>query len=634
MKHTTIHLGLLAAMAAISCNTSYADSDKDYMKHNIKHKGIAAIEFIGMDAPVTAEQRASVYSAAKVKIRYKKGHSKIQPLEYKQLFATTDNINGVLAGGLYDAVGQPLMDISVPANPTQYVSDTPDANSLLKVKHASKKALGVKGNPLFMVTHYEYVNANNSGASEYGDLPMTMSLATLDQNRKSGELSLVNYSNINMADIKGLWIPCAGSLSPWNTHLGSEEYEPDARAYEADNTRDPYLPFTVRYYDNTVTANPYDYGQVPEVTVAANGTASVVKHYALGRIARELVQMMPDQRTAYMGDDGGYTGLFMFVADDKADLSAGTLYAAKWTQTSNAGAGSGDLSWIRLGHASDAEIKTMVAGGIKFSDIFAASSTDPLDASYKKVRTYNGIEWLKLNSDMEQAAAFLESRRYAAYLGATTEFNKMEGVTVNTADNKAYVAISYQEIGMVAGFAPTDPADDIHLNKISSGAVYELSLHGRQKDTDNKRIRSRYVATSMSGLVWGQDQAADAVGNTSNDDMIANPDNVKYSESLRTLFIGEDSGRHVNNYVWAYNIDTGKLSRILSTPAGAEATGLQAVDNLNGFAYVMSNFQHPGDYIGSMDTTLKSNVDPLIDAMWANKKKAGIGYISGIPAVK
>jgi hypothetical protein len=62
-----------------------------------------------------------------------------------------------------------------------------------------------------------------------------------------------------------------------------------------------------------------------------------------------------------------------------------------------------------------------------------------------------------------------------------------------------------------------------------------------------------------------------------------------------TLFIGEDSGQHLNNYVWAYNVDTKVLRRILSVPAGAECTGLQAVDNLKDFAYVMSAFQHPGD---------------------------------------
>lgn len=419
-----------------------------------------------------------------------------------------------------------------------------------------------------------------------------------------------------------------------HSHLGSEEYEPDARAYEADNLKDPFTPFTDRYFNNTETASPYNYGLVPEVTVNKNGETSVVKHYALGRIARELLQMMPDQRTGYMGDDGAYTGLFMVVADKPTDLSASMLYAAKWTQTSDTGAGSGDLSWIKLGHATDAEIEALVNNGIKFSDIFMASSTDPNDASYKKVHTNNGVEWLKLNAGMEQAAAFLETRRYAAYLGATTEFNKMEGVALNAADNKAYVAMSYVEKGMVAGYFANDPADDIHLPKISSGAVYQLNLTKHQRDTAGDHIRSRFVASSMEGLVWGEDQAADAVGNTSNDDKIANPDNLKYSEAMRTLFIGEDSGRHVNNYLWAYNIDSGKLSRILSVPAGAESTGLQAVDDLNGFAYVMSNFQHPGEYISSMDSTLKASVDPLINAQWDNKRKAGIGYISGIPSIE
>ena len=553
MKLSAIHLSVLAALAAVGCNASYANSAKDH----IKKKGITSIEFIGMAAPATAKQRASVYSAAKVKINYKDGSSKVQPLEYKQLFATTDIINGKIAGGLFDAAGQPLIDNSIPDSPSQYASDTPDANSLLKVDHANAKSLGVKGNPLFMITHYEYVSVNNNGKKEHGKLPMAMSLTTLDQNKNSGKLSLVNYSNIDMAGIKGLWNPCGGSLSPWNSHLGSEEHEPDARAYEADNSKGPHTPFTVKYYNNTVIANPYDYGHVPEVTIAADGSSTVVKHYALGRISHELVQMMPDQRTAYMGDDGNYTGLFMVVADKATDLSAGNIYAAKWNQNSADGAGSATLSWINLGHATDAEIKTLIANGIKFSDIFMASSTDPADATYKKVRTNNGVEWLKLNSGMQQAAAFLETRRYAAYLGATTEFNKMEGVAVNAADKKLYIAMSYIEKGMLAN--ASDPADDIKLSTLSSGAVYQLDLAHAQKDSASNTIDSAYVSTTISGLVWGEDQAADAVGNIANDDKIANPDNLKYSAKLRTLFIGEDSSRHVNNYLWAYSIDSSKL---------------------------------------------------------------------------
>jgi uncharacterized protein len=74
-----------------------------------------------------------------------------------------------------------------------------------------------------------------------------------------------------------------------------------------------------------------------------------------------------------------------------------------------------------------------------------------------------------------------------------------------------------------------------------------------------------------------------------------------------------DSGRHVNNFLWAYNVDSGLLSLILSVPAGTESTGLQAVDDFNGFACVMSNFQHPGEYIKAMDAALQHSVDPLIN---------------------
>ncbi|MBK8184382.1 MAG: hypothetical protein IPK63_16515 [Candidatus Competibacteraceae bacterium] len=50
---------------------------------------------------------------------------------------------------------------------------------------------------------------------------------------------------------------------------------------------------------------------------------------------------------------------------------------------------------------------------------------------------------------------------------------------------------------------------------------------------------------------------------------MANTDNVFFSEE-RTPFIGEDSEMHVNHFIWAYNVDTQKLSQILTVTAGAE----------------------------------------------------------------
>jgi secreted PhoX family phosphatase len=230
---------------------------------------------------------------------------------------------------------------------------------------------------------------------------------------------------------------------------------------------------------------------------------------------------------------------------------------------------------------------------------------------------------------METAAAFLETRRYAAYVGATTEWNKMEGVASNTKDKKLYIAMSYIDKGMREN--SEFKTDDIKIAKNNCGGTYELNMKSNQMTVGGEKINSDFVAVDMSipSILLGEEIAPDAVGNTCHVDKIANTDNVFFSDKMRTLFIGEDSGTHVNNFVWAYNVDTKKLSRILSMPAGAESTGLQVVDDINGHAYIMSNAQHVGDYTKNTKDELKKEFDKKLD-----KFDAPIGYIHGIPAIK
>jgi secreted PhoX family phosphatase len=158
----------------------------------------------------------------------------------------------------------------------------------------------------------------------------------------------------------------------------------------------------------------------------------------MGRFSHELGKVAPDQKTVFFGDDGGNTMMFMYIADKAQDLSAGTLYAAKWVQTSDTNGGFGNLQWINLGHAKDSEIQSYIDKGLKFSDIFETAGKDT--TGFTKIKSYPSgkVEWLKVKPGMEQAAAFLESRRFAATIGATSEFNKMEGVTINSKDNKVY----------------------------------------------------------------------------------------------------------------------------------------------------------------------------------------------------
>ena len=118
---------------------------------------------------------------------------------------------------------------------------------------------------------------------------------------------------------------------------------------------------------------------------------------------------------------------------------------------------------------------------------------------------------------------------------------------------------------------------------------------------------------------------------------------MKFSETMRTLFVGEDGSGHLNNYLWAYNVDTQQLSKLLSTPAGAESTGLQAVDDLNGFAYVMSGFQHAGDLshnpttgVGTLNgKTVPAELMSAISSNWGGiNQKSAVGYISGLPVIR
>lgn len=598
-----------------------------------KNSKVDSVRFNGMEAPTTIDEMVKTYTNATVDVKYNNGKVETFPLSYNYLFKSEDKVatvNGekIPAGTPIDVKGNPIKDPSSTSG-NNFVSDAPDSNSML---------MPINGK-LYMITHYEYQTIDAAGKSAYGLVPASMSVTELEQDKKTGELNTVKVEKIDFSAVNGLWIPCNGSLSPWNTHLGSEEYEPDARLFldPTSKVRSQVDTFAQFYFGDQAKANPYFYGYTPEITVDKKGKTSVVKHYSTGRFSHELAKVMPDNKTVFYGDDGGNTGMFMYVADKEKDLSSGTIYAATFKQTGTENGGSGELQWISLGHATDKEVKDIIDSGITFNDIFETS--DAPKEGFSAIKTYSNegkVEYLKLKPGKEKAAAFLETRRYAAMLGATTEFNKMEGIALNEKDKKVYIAISDQSKAMEKDSTGKDPVDHIQLPKIKAGVTYQLDLRGGQKDSKGTAINSSYAASSMYGLVVGEDlPAADVYGNTANVDKVANPDNLSYSEAMRTLFIGEDSGAHTNNYVWAYNVDTKELNRILSVPAGAEATGLFAADNRNGFSYIFSNFQHPGDEVEGKSITAVNKEELLkaVDEQIGINKTGGIGYISGLPSL-
>lgn len=102
-------------------------------------------------------------------------------------------------------------------------------------------------------------------------------------------------------------------------------------------------------------------------------------------------------------------------------------------------------------------------------------------------------------------------------------------------------------------------------------------------------------------------------------DKIANPDNLSYLPGYGTLLIGEDTGKHQNDALWAYDVKTGRLDRIATTPYGSETTSPYWFPNIDGSGYVTMVTQHP---YGESDGDL---------AQSPSDKESYVGYIGPFP---
>jgi len=537
---------------------------------------------------------------------------------YTAFARTGDKFGDGTFGALVDRNGQ----IVKSEDGSEHLSVDADFTSLLPV-----------GDKLFSITHFE-------------SRPGAMYLSELTQDA-DGKLSVVSTKPVDFSGLNGLWVPCAGSVTPWNTHLGSEEYPADARAIEEATALDqiddydfPMVrfegvdPAKMTLDEFRAAYKPYRYGAPVEVTVTEDGNATPVRHLAMGRVAVELAKMMPDQKTAYISDDGTNVGLFMFVADTAGDLSAGTLYAAKWVQTSDEGAGAADLEWVDLGHADDASVLKAVEDGVKFSDLFETADLAEDGSCPEGFASSNAegrAECLKVKPGMEMLASRLETRRYASMMGATTEFRKMEGIAYNPDANSVYLAMSEVAKGMEDGSKQDKGGrNDIRLAKNACGAVYELSLADDFKATAMKTVVAGKPvgdAEKAAAADPNCDPAhnmcgAAAEANTCDINGIANPDNVTYIPGYNTLIIGEDTGEgHQNDAIWSMNLNSGELTRIFSTPYGSETTSPYWYSDVNGHGYLMAVVQHPYG---------ESDEDKLSDAA---DSRAYVGYVGPFPAM-
>jgi hypothetical protein len=181
-------------------------------------------------------------------------------------------------------------------------------------------------------------------------------------------------------------------------------------------------------------------------------------------------------------------------------------------------------------------------------------------------------------------------------------------------------------------------SDDILVKPNVCGAVYQLD------------VDSNYVTTKMSALITGipksyteatkaiQTDVADITKiaqQSCDDNGIALPDNVTMGPTDDILIIGEDAtAEHQNDFLWAYNLNTKTLTRIMSGPYGAEITSPMYYRNINGWDYMTAVIQHPydeSDYFRGPDaTTIKTGLSPAK----ALASRARVGYFGPFPTIK
>ena len=384
-----------------------------------------------------------------------------------------------------------------------------------------------------------FVNVDeNSGFlfTNWENRPGGISRAKLNRTA-DGYWNVESLEMLDLSAVRGTWINCFGTVSPWNTPLSAEELYFDNTAdwnnpsYEdADK-----IALMGEVIGENTFANPYDYGFILEIADPA-GTATPVKQRAMGRFSHENAVVMPDNKTVYLSDDGGKVVFFKFIADNAGDLSAGTLYAAKITQQGPAGADPATtalkIDWIKLAHGDRGTIE----GWAREYD--HVTPADYVEGATSYISDDEVAAWAE-GKAKDDRAAFLETRKAAIAKGATAEFNKMEGVNINY-DGAADGSVPYVYMAMTQiTKSMSDGEGAIDLGENKCGVVYEMKL-----DAD-------YNVDMMVPAVAGKGYDKAKSPNSCSVDSISSPDNIVVLRD-GAVVIGEDTGDHENNMVWVY----------------------------------------------------------------------------------
>ena len=431
--------------------------------------------------------------------------------EYQVLLQAGDTLSdGHLAGGIYSiANGEQIL-----------LSQKPDFNAFIPTNQD-----GTSG---FLYTAWE-------------DRPAGISQIEIQWDSATEQWDVISSQMLNLSSINGGWVLCFGTVSPWGSPLFSEElYFDDTEDWNNVNYRYHQGQQLLASYLGTYP-NPYDYGFIVEMEDSDTNNPDLTRHYTMGRYSHENAQVMPDNKTVYLSDDGYDTVLYKFVADAPGDLSKGTLYAAKLIQDSTRDSSTTgfDVEWIELASSSNAEI-------LNWIDDYDGITTDDYtqgENSYITDKEINDWAEGRLNQDLnndgiigyslDDRVAFLETRKAAAAIGATDEWNKMEGVVFNpNAPEYVYMAMSNIDRAM------TDGQGDIDVSDNFCGIVYRMTM---VNEWDINRI---------DPVIIGGPYTSSAQYECNNNNL-AGPDNILVLND-GSILVGEDTRKHEYNTVWLW----------------------------------------------------------------------------------
>lgn len=133
---------------------------------------------------------------------------------------------------------------------------------------------------------------------------------------------------------------CSGGITPWGTIVTAEE-----STVAGDANSDGYTDIGWLVEIDPATKEVREYGNNKKE-----------KLWAMGRMSHENVAFKSDSLTAYYAEDGNTSCVYKFVADQKTNFSAGTLYVLKLNSPLASGnATSSKGAWVQVPNTTQAD---------------------------------------------------------------------------------------------------------------------------------------------------------------------------------------------------------------------------------------------------------------------------------------